>query len=62
MANFLLFDLPKGAKLDAKGLFERLLERGIIIRPLASYDLPDSLRVSVGDASENRALLDAMQE
>jgi len=62
MANFLLFDLPKDAKLDAKGLFEKLLERGIIIRPLASYNLPDSLRVSVGDASENRALLDAMQE
>lgn len=62
MANFLLFDLPQGAKLDANGLFEALLTRGIIIRPLASYDLPDSLRLSVGDASENRAFLDAMQE
>ncbi|MBU1003890.1 MAG: histidinol-phosphate transaminase [Proteobacteria bacterium] len=62
MANFLLFDLPAKATLDAQGLFQALLERGIIIRPLTSYNLPDSLRVSVGDASENRALLDAMLE
>ncbi|BBD09722.1 histidinol-phosphate transaminase [Desulfovibrio ferrophilus] len=62
MANFLLIDLPAGASHDAKGLFQALLERGIIIRPLSSYNLPESLRVSVGDASENRALLDVMKE
>lgn len=61
-ANFLLFDLPAGASLDALGLFEKLLERGIILRPLASYGLPGSLRVTVGDAPENAALLEAMRE
>ncbi len=61
-ANFLLFDLPRSAKMDAHGFFEALLERGIIIRPLAGYGLPSSLRVTVGDKAENRAFLKAARE
>ena len=62
-ANFLLFDLPASAGMDAKGFFEALLERGIIIRPLSGgYGLPSSLRVTVGDGSENRAFLRAARE
>ena len=59
-ANFFIFDMPAGAQLDAKGLFEALLERGIILRPLGSYGLPNSLRVSVGSAFENSELVRAM--
>lgn len=62
MANFMLIDLPKNSPLDAKGLFQALLERGIILRPLTSYGLPQSLRISVGDPSDNRALMDLMKE
>ena len=60
-ANFLLFRLPPDAG-SAKGCFEALLRRGIIIRPLNSYNLPEHLRVSVGDAGENAAFLAAMRE
>ncbi|WP_461209729.1 histidinol-phosphate transaminase [Desulfocurvus sp. DL9XJH121] len=60
-ANFMLFDLP-GTGPDAGELFQSLLERGIILRPLTSYGLPHSLRVTVGDASENSALIAAMKE
>lgn len=58
-ANFLMFRMPEGAP-TAAHCFETLLKSGIIIRPLASYGLPDHLRVSVGDPQENRAFLDAM--
>ena len=61
-ANFFIADLPEGARLDARGLFDALLRQGIILRPLASYGMPQSLRITVGDASENRALVDAMKE
>ncbi len=61
-ANFFIFDLPSGAGLDAKGLFETLLARGIILRPLASYGLPGSLRLSVGNAFENGELIRAMKD
>ena len=61
-ANFFTFDLPGQTGMDAKGLFETLLARGIILRPLASYGLPGSLRVSVGSAFENGELIRAMKE
>ncbi len=60
-ANFLLFRLPPDAG-PARDCFEALLRRGIIIRPLNSYNLPEHLRVSVGDAGENAAFLAAMRE
>lgn len=58
-ANFLLFCLPQGAG-AAQDCFEALLQRGIIIRPLKSYNLPQHLRVSVGNEKENAAFLAAM--
>ena len=39
-----------------------LLARGIIIRPLKSYSLPDLLRVSIGNKQENIAFLSAMAD
>ena len=60
-ANFLLFRLPPRAG-SARDCFEALLRRGIIIRPLSSYNLPEHLRVSVGDARENAAFLAAMRD
>jgi histidinol-phosphate aminotransferase len=61
-ANFLLFDLPAGLPLDAAGFFDLLLRRGIIIRPLKSYNLPNSLRVSIGNERENALFLAAARE
>lgn len=61
-ANFLLFDLPPGAALDAAGFFEQLLRRGVIIRPLKSYGLPNSLRVSIGNQRENALFLAAAKD
>lgn len=57
-ANFLMFTPP----MDARSLFEALLRRGVIIRPLASYGMPDRLRVSVGSPEENREFLDKTGE
>lgn len=57
-ANFLLFIPP----VSAQTVFERLLARGIIVRPLTSYGLPDALRVSIGTERENAQFLEAMQE
>lgn len=59
-ANFIMFELPSG--FDARECFESLLEKGIIIRPLASYGLADKLRVSIGNSRENRAFLAALEE
>ena len=60
-ANFIMMQLPEGCG-TAAACFEALLQRGIIIRPLKSYSLPDHLRVSVGTDEENTAFLEAMKQ
>ena len=60
-SNFLMFELPADGP-SAAALFEDLLRRGIILRPLTSYGLPRNLRVSVGTAEENAMLINAMRE
>ena len=55
-ANFLMFAPPVGGP-DARVLHQTLLERGIIVRALGGYHLPDWLRVSVGMEEENRLFL-----
>ena len=60
-SNFMMFEVPSGLP-DASELFERLLERGVILRPLKSYGLPRHLRVSVGTEEENHILVSILRE
>ena len=39
-----------------------LLQKGIIVRPVANYAMPDHLRVTVGRADENARLLAALEQ
>ncbi len=41
---------------------QELLKRGIIVRPCTGYDLPDFLRITVGDAEQNPRLIRALEE
>lgn len=62
LANFIMFRLPESCPLSAAELFEALLRRGLIIRPLSAYGLPDFLRVSVGSPAENQFCLTCIKE
>lgn len=55
-ANFLAFRIG-----NATAMYRRLLALGVIVRPIAAYDMPDFLRVSVGLASENHRFLTALE-
>jgi histidinol-phosphate aminotransferase len=57
--NFLMlvFENPQ----QAQQIFERLLERGVIVRPLTATGLPMCLRVSVGTPDENNIFLETLQ-
>lgn len=46
---------------DARRAYQRMLERGVIVRPIGSYGLPAHLRVSVGLPDENERFLKALQ-
>lgn len=66
VANFLLIHFPKDVPPDAgKGAVacdEYLKSRGIILRRVAGYGLPDCLRLTVGSEADNRAVLAALAE
>ncbi|MFC4821476.1 histidinol-phosphate transaminase [Dokdonella ginsengisoli] len=54
--NFVLVDLGR----DAGELERHLFERGVIVRPMGGYGLPQTLRISVGSRDENERLLSAL--
>jgi histidinol-phosphate aminotransferase len=53
--NFVTFEVR-----DAGTVFRRLLEAGVIVRPLGGYGLPGHLRVTVGLESENARFLESL--
>ena len=55
--NFLLAKVGDAARIHAE-----LLKRGVIVRPVANYGLPEFLRVSVGLAGQNARFLDALRD
>ncbi|QGY39909.1 histidinol-phosphate transaminase [Pseudodesulfovibrio cashew] len=57
-ANFVMFQPPK----NAMDVFQALLERGIIVRPLKSFGLPDCIRVNVGTKQENETFIKVIGE
>lgn len=46
---------------DAKAIFQKLLERGMIVRPCAGYDLPEYLRISIGTEAQNARFIAALE-
>jgi histidinol-phosphate aminotransferase len=57
--NFVLVGV--GAR-DGRQLYDRLLRKGVIVRPMNAYGLPHHLRVTVGTAPENARLVAALRE
>ncbi|MBU0482034.1 MAG: histidinol-phosphate transaminase [Proteobacteria bacterium] len=51
--NFFLVDVG----CDGRKLYDAMLRRGVIIRPMAAYGYPDFIRITVGLAAENQRLV-----
>ncbi len=60
-ANFILIHFPPGPK-DAKAADAFLIGRGIILRGVGAYGLPDCLRMTVGNEEDNRLVVDALRD
>ena len=60
-ANFVLIHFPEGAR-DAKAADAFLMSRGLILRGLDSYKLPNALRLTVGPAEANQLVAVALKE
>lgn len=57
--NFVSVRVGEGSK-PAADVFKRLLRRGVIVRPIAGYGLPEHLRITIGTAAENEKFLQAL--
>jgi histidinol-phosphate aminotransferase len=58
VGNFVCVDLGR----PAGPVYERLLREGVIVRPIASYGMPNHLRVTVGLPEENERFLKALEK
>ena len=58
VANFITID----TKYDGVTIFNQLLHKGIIVRPLLPYGLPQHLRITIGSYEQNERLLNALEE
>ena len=56
--NFVLVDM----KQPAMPIYEALLRKGVIVRPVGVYELPNHLRITIGTEAENQLFLQALAE
>jgi histidinol-phosphate aminotransferase len=56
-ANFVLVKVG-----DGNAVFKALMAKGIIVRAMASYQLPDWIRVTVGTEAQNRRFIAELRE
>jgi histidinol-phosphate aminotransferase len=56
-ANFVLVKVG-----DGDGVFDAMLRRGVIIRAMRGYKLPDWVRVSIGTETENRQCIEVLKD
>ncbi|HEV8618109.1 MAG TPA: histidinol-phosphate transaminase [Candidatus Udaeobacter sp.] len=57
VANFVMVNVG-----DGPAVFEKLLARKVIVRPLKGYDLPEWIRISVGTMEQNKKCIAALKE
>ncbi|MDH5518094.1 MAG: histidinol-phosphate transaminase [Gammaproteobacteria bacterium] len=56
IGNFISVDM----KQPAAAVYDALLHRGVIVRPIANYGLPNHLRITVGSQQQNERVLLAL--
>ena len=58
IGNFVTIDCGR----DAMPVYDALLRKGVIVRPIATYLMPEHLRISIGSPEENARFLGALRE
>jgi histidinol-phosphate aminotransferase len=62
VGNFVLIHFPPEAGRSAKEADAFLTKRGLILRAVGAYGLPNALRMTVGDEEANRLVVTALSE
>jgi histidinol-phosphate aminotransferase len=56
--NFVSVDLKQAGQ----PVYEAMLRKGVIVRPVGVYELPNHLRISIGTAAENEVFLQSLTD
>jgi len=62
VANFVLIHFPKTVGKTAKDADAFLLKRGLVLRQVTAYNLPNALRMTVGSEEANKVFISALSE
>lgn len=62
VGNFLLIEFPAAGAKTAQAADQFLMKRGVILRGVKPYGLPNCLRISVGTEEGNKAAVKALEE
>ncbi len=57
MGNFISVNV----KQDGLALYEKLLQQGVIVRPVANYAMPEYLRITIGTRPQNERFIEALK-
>jgi histidinol-phosphate aminotransferase len=60
--NFILVGFPEDPARSADAALEHLKSRGVLVRRMAAYGLPDCLRITIGLEDETRAVAEALAD
>lgn len=58
MGNFISVNV----KQDGLALYQKLLRQGVIVRPVANYDMPEYLRITIGTQQQNERFITALKQ
>jgi len=58
MGNFISVNV----KQDGLALYQKLLQQGVIVRPVANYDMPEYLRITIGRQQQNERFIETLQQ
>lgn len=58
VGNFLTIDFGR----DAMPIYEDLLKKGVIVRPIGVYEMPNHLRATIGTQTENERFVDTLKQ
>jgi len=58
MGNFISVNV----KQDGLALYQKLLQQGVIVRPVANYDMPEYLRITIGSQIQNERFIETLKQ
>jgi len=58
MGNFIAVNV----KQDGLALYDKLLQKGVIVRPVANYMMPEYLRITIGTQQQNQRFIDTLKQ